>query len=142
LLTDGLNNSGEIDPITSAQIAQMLGIRLYTIGLGKNDSVMFPVQTMFGIQNQKFISKLDKVTLKEMAHISNGEFFEAVSNKDLTEIFNKIYFLEKNTKEIANNKNGKVNNTQCISYEMAMRLLNAVKIQEDIIMEKIKNDNR
>jgi hypothetical protein len=139
LLTDGTNNYGEIDPVTSAQIAQMMGIHLYTVGLGKNDSVMIPVQTVFGIQNQKMLSKLDKVTLNEMSRLANGEFYEAPSYKELTSAFNKINFILKNKIATVNKKNTVAGNSK-ISYEMAIRVLNAIEADEYMILEKLGKD--
>jgi Ca-activated chloride channel family protein len=65
LLTDGVNNMGAIDPITAAQLAKSFGIRVYTIGVGKNGYAPYPVQTMFGIQYQDMEVKIDEETLKK-----------------------------------------------------------------------------
>ncbi len=141
LLTDGINNYGEIDPITAAQIARMFNIRLYTIGVGKSDSAMYPIKTPMGLQNIKILTKLDEATLIEMSHITNGKYFRVISKEDLTRIFNEIHDLEKNKAE--NSKNIAAKNNQAvpgISYEMAHRVLHAIEIEENIMLEKFKKE--
>ena len=64
LLTDGVNNRGEIDPITAAQIAQTFGIRIYTIGVGTIGEAPYPVQTPFGIRYQNMPVDVDEKTLQ------------------------------------------------------------------------------
>ncbi len=100
LLTDGVNNMGAIDPITSAQLAQKFGIRVYTVGVGKNGYAPYPVQTMFGIQYQDMEVKIDEKTLKEIAKITDGKYFRAVNNNKLKQIYKEINKLEKSKIEI------------------------------------------
>jgi Mg-chelatase subunit ChlD len=132
LLTDGVNNSGEIDPITAAQIARRNGIRLFTIGIGAKDSAMYPfLDTIL----QKIPAQIDEKTLGEMAHIANGKYFRAKSNNDLTVIFNKIDQLLK-IPPAANHSDKKMAE---ISDEMANSILNAMKIKENMLLDKKKN---
>ena len=100
LLTDGVNNMGAIDPITSAQLAQKFGIRVYTVGVGKNGYAPYPVQTMFGVQYQDMEVKIDEKTLKEISKITNGKYFRAVNNNKLKQIYKEIDKLEKSKIEI------------------------------------------
>ncbi len=100
LLTDGVNNSGEIDPITAAQIAKKFGIRIYTIGLGTHGTAPYPVQTPFGIQYQNVPVEIDEATLKEIASITGGKYFRATGNRKLEEIYREIDKLEKSKIEV------------------------------------------
>ncbi len=95
LLTDGVNNSGEIDPITAAQIAKKFGIRIYTIGLGTEGMAPYPVQTPFGIQYQNVPVQIDEKTLKEISSITGGKYFRATNNRRLRAIYKNIDKLEK-----------------------------------------------
>lgn len=100
LLTDGVNNMGAIDPITAAQIADKFGIRVYTVGVGRNGYAPYPVQTMFGIQYQNMEVKIDEETLKKIAEITDGEYFRATNNKKLKQIYKEIDKLEKSKIEV------------------------------------------
>ncbi len=104
LLTDGVNNSGEIDPITAAQIAEKFGIRIYTIGLGTHGTAPYPVQTPFGIQYQNVPVEIDEATLREIAEITGGKYFRATSNKKLQAIYKEIDKLEKSKIEVTSYK--------------------------------------
>jgi Ca-activated chloride channel family protein len=95
LLTDGVNNSGEIDPITAAQIADKFGIRIYTIGLGTEGMAPYPVQTPFGVQYQNVPVQIDEKTLKQISAITDGKYFRATSNSKLRAIYKEIDKLEK-----------------------------------------------
>jgi len=95
LLTDGVNNQGEIDPLTAAEMAKTFGIRVYTIGIGTRGTAPYPVQTMFGTQLQQMPVEIDEVTLKKIAKITDGEYFRATSKMQLKKIYEKIDQLEK-----------------------------------------------
>ncbi|OQY03869.1 MAG: aerotolerance regulator BatA [Bacteroidetes bacterium 4572_117] len=95
LLTDGVNNMGAIDPLTSAQLAEKFGIRVYTVGVGKNGMAPYPVQTMFGLQYQDREVKIDEKTLKEIAQLTDGKYFRATNNNKLKQIYVEIDKLEK-----------------------------------------------
>jgi len=95
LLTDGENNKGEVDPETAADAAQALGIRMYTIGIGKKKA-MYPVRDYFGrevLQEVEF--KIDEKMLKEIAEMTKGKFFRAKNQNKLPEIYKEIDKLEK-----------------------------------------------
>jgi hypothetical protein len=143
LLTDGVSNEGEIDPITAAQIARLFNIRLYTIGIGAKDSAMYPFKFMNVIQNQIMPSKLDEETLRKMAYMANGKYFRVKSSQDFTKIFNEIYNLEKNKAEDLKYIPLKDKNNQIIpviSKETAIRVLNAIELEENISLEKFNKE--
>lgn len=95
LLTDGINNSGEIAPYTAAEIAQTYGIRVYVVGIGSMGTAPYPVQTPFGVRYQQVEVQIDERLMKEVAQLTGGEYFRATDNKTLEEIYQKIDALEK-----------------------------------------------
>lgn len=100
LLTDGVNNRGEIDPITAAQIAQSYGIRVYTVGVGTMGEAPYPVQTPFGIRYQMVPVEIDEKVLNRVAEITDGKYFRATDNKKLRSIYQEIDKLEKTRIEV------------------------------------------
>jgi Ca-activated chloride channel homolog len=107
LLTDGVNNAGEVDPISAAQIAKTFGIRVYTIGVGSRGEAPYPVQTPFGIRYQMIPVEIDENVLKQIAEITDGEYFRATDTQKLKEIYNTIDKLEKTKLEITSYRNAK-----------------------------------
>jgi len=107
LLTDGVNNAGEVDPISSAEIASTFGIRIYTIGVGTRGEAPYPVQTPFGTRYQMVPVEIDETILKKIAEITGGEYFRATNNRALEEIYNKIDKMEKTKIEITSFRNAK-----------------------------------
>lgn len=105
LLTDGVNNAGEVDPMSAAEIASTFGIRIYTIGVGTRGEAPYPVQTPFGTRYQMVPVEIDEALLKKIAATTGGEYFRATNNKTLEEIYNKIDKLEKTKIEITSYKN-------------------------------------
>ncbi|UBM63444.1 VWA domain-containing protein [Candidatus Sulfidibacterium hydrothermale] len=95
LLTDGVNNSGAIDPETAAELAKMYGIRVYTIGVGSYGYAPYPVQTPYGIQMQQMKVQIDEALLKKIARETGGKYFRANNNRKLSAIFKEIDRLEK-----------------------------------------------
>ncbi len=95
LLTDGVNNRGEIAPITAAGIAKTFGIRVYTIGVGTQGTAPYPVQTAFGIQYEDMPVEIDEDILKEIAQTTGGKYFRATGNDKLTQVYQEIDKLEK-----------------------------------------------
>lgn len=96
LLTDGQNNRGEIDPMTAAQIAQALQIRVYTIGAGKDGLARIPVDDpFFGKQYITAEVKIDEETLKGIAETTGGQYFRATNQKALEDIYEQIGQMEK-----------------------------------------------
>lgn len=101
LLTDGVNNAGQIDPLTAAEAAKALGIKIYTIGAGKPGQVPVPVPSLFGgttIVYQE--SQLDEATLQEVAALTGGKFYRAQDTAALQAIYDEINQLEKSQVEI------------------------------------------
>ena len=105
LLTDGVNNSGEIDPITAAQIAQKFGIRIYTVGVGTNGEAPYPFQTPFGKRYQMVPVDVDEATLKQIASITGGTYFRATDNRKLEQIYDQIDKMEKTRVEVTSYRN-------------------------------------
>lgn len=99
LLTDGESNAGTLDPNTAAKLAYGYGIKIYTIGVGKQGRV--PYRNRFG-QVQYIENSLDETGMRQIAQITGGEFFRATDNKSLTSIFATIDKLERS--EIKENK--------------------------------------
>ena len=95
LLTDGVNNSGEIDPMTAADIAKLYGLRVYTVGIGTTGMAPYPVQTPFGIQYQSMEVKIDEELLKNISNETGGKYFRATGNKALAQIYKEIDKMEK-----------------------------------------------
>ncbi len=100
LLTDGVNNRGEIDPLTAAQIAQTFGIRIYTVGVGTMGEAPYPIQTPFGIRYQNIPVEVDEKTLQQIAATTHGQYFRATNNRALKEIYAEIDKLEKTRLEV------------------------------------------
>ncbi len=95
LLTDGVNNRGEIAPATAAGMAKTFGIRVYTIGVGTMGTAPYPVQTPFGTQFQDMPVEIDEPILREIAQTTGGKYFRATDNDKLAEVYNEIDKLEK-----------------------------------------------
>jgi len=96
LLTDGVNNSGKIDPLTAAKTAQAMGIKVYTIGAGTKGIVPFPVIDEFGNKHYEEAQfDLDEDTLKKIAEMTGGEYFRAADTESLRHIYAQIDKLEK-----------------------------------------------
>lgn len=101
LLTDGDNNSGKVSPLTAAEAAKALGVKVYTIGAGTRGYAPVPFQDPFGrkvYQNMKV--DVDEDTLKKIADMTNAKFYRATDTKTLTQIFDQIDHLEKSTVEM------------------------------------------
>jgi Ca-activated chloride channel family protein len=95
LLTDGVNNSGEVSPQTAAEIAKTYGVRVYTIGVGKEGMAPYPVMTPWGVQVQNMKVEIDEQLLKEVAESTGGRYFRATDNTKLAEIYSEINKMEK-----------------------------------------------
>src|SRR3989337_992938 len=105
LLTDGVNNSGEVDPISAAEIAKTFGIRIYSIDVGTRGEAPYPVQTPFGTRYQMVPVEIDEEMLTRIAGLTDGQYFRATNNRALAEIYEKIDKLEKTKIEITSYKN-------------------------------------
>jgi len=96
LLTDGVNNRGEIDPMMAAEMADTYGIKVYTIGVGANGEAPYPVQTPWGIELHNMQVEIDEALLKSIADETGGKYFRATDNTKLAEIYGEINKMEKN----------------------------------------------
>jgi Ca-activated chloride channel family protein len=101
LLTDGDNNAGKVQPLTAAEAAKALGIRIYTIGAGTEGEAPFPLQNAFGrTVYRNVLVKFDEKTLSEIATITNGQYFRATDTNSLRKIFSEIDKMEKTKVEV------------------------------------------
>ena len=95
LLTDGVNNRGEISPQMAAEIAKTYGVRVYTIGVGKEGMAPYPVMTPWGVEIQNVKVEIDEALLGEIAESTGGRYFRATDNTKLAEIYSEINKMEK-----------------------------------------------
>ena len=95
LLTDGVNNTGQVAPVTAAEIAKTFGIRVYTIGVGTQGEAPYPIPTAFGVQYQNIPVEIDEQILKQIASTTGGQYFRATDNASLKEIYSEIDQMEK-----------------------------------------------
>ena len=102
LLTDGVNNRGEVTPQMATEIAKQYGIKVYTIGVGKEGMAKYPVQTPWGIQLQDVKVEIDEQLLKDIAQSTGGKYFRATDNTKLAEIYNEINQMETGRTTITN----------------------------------------
>ncbi len=103
LLTDGRSNRGEIGPITAAQMAQALGIRVYTVGAGSQGTARVPVSDPFGGTRYATMQvDIDEPTLQEVATLTGGRYFRATDTESLVQIYAEIDELERTEIEIEN----------------------------------------
>ena len=136
LLTDGINNRGEIAPMTAAEIARAQGIRVYTIGVGTRGTAPYPAVDMFG--NMTFINQkveIDEKTLTEIARLTGGRYFRATDKEKLQAIYDEINQLEKSKVEV----------TERITYHelflgwvlAALALLTAELLLSNLVLKRI-----
>lgn len=104
LMTDGVNNTGLIDPSTALEIAKAYHVRCYTIGIGTMGQAIIPVQTPMGIQKQMMQVEIDEPLLEKIAAETGGKYFRATGNKRLEEIYTDIDKLEKTSIEVSSFK--------------------------------------
>ena len=103
LLTDGRNNRGEIDPLTAAQMAQALGVRVYTIGAGSRGTARVPVDDpLMGRRYATVRVDVDEETLAEVASTTGGRYFRATDTESLASIYQEIDELETTEIEVQN----------------------------------------
>ena len=101
LLTDGVNNAGEIDPITAAQVARTFDIKVYTIGAGTRGVAMYPVDDpIWGRRYQPVRVEIDEELLRRIASMTGGKYFRATDSNKLREIYRQIGELEKTRIEV------------------------------------------
>jgi Ca-activated chloride channel family protein len=100
LLTDGINNTGMISPLTAADIAHEYNIRVYTIGVGTIGTAPMPVNTVFGMRTQDVKVEIDEDVLQNISQKTGGRYFRATNNTKLAQIYSEIDKLEKTILDI------------------------------------------
>ncbi len=100
LLTDGSNNYGEISPLMAAEMADSLGVRVYTIGVGTRGTASYPVIVGGTTQNLVLPDELDEQTLSKIAQMTNGRYYRATNEEELREIYSDIDQLEKSKLDV------------------------------------------
>lgn len=103
-LTDGVNNTGLIDPSTALEIAKAYKIRVYTIGVGSKGEAPYPVQTPYGMQKQMMPVQIDEALLGKIAGETGGKYYRATSTSSLSNIYKDIDKLEKTKVEVSSFK--------------------------------------
>lgn len=120
LLTDGVNNAGQIDPLTAADAAATLGIKVYTVGVGRSGQVPVPITDAFGIERVVMQeSQLDEETLQAIADTTGGRYYRAEDSGGLRKIYDEINELEKSQIEIETYTNA----TELMGWVLAPGLL-------------------
>ena len=102
LLTDGSNNRGDLSPMTAAEIAKSLGVRVYTIGVGTNKTAPYPMPVAGGVQYVNVPVEIDSKTLSEIAAATDGDFYRATNTRELQQIYKEIDQLEKSKLNVKN----------------------------------------
>ena len=103
LLTDGVNNAGQVAPLTAAEIAAEYGVKVYTIGVGKRGYAPYPYYDSWGnVRYQQQKVEIDEQTLTDIAAKTGGEYFRATSKTTLREVYDRINNLEKTRIETDN----------------------------------------
>lgn len=103
LLTDGVNNSGAIQPVTAAEAAAALKVKVYTIAAGTKGKAPFPVQDYLGRTRYRNVeTNVDEPTLREIARLTKGSFFRATDTEELEDIYDQIDELEKTEVKLKN----------------------------------------
>lgn len=101
LLTDGSNNTGTVAPMTAAEVAKELGVKIYTIGIGTNGNAPYPTRSITGqIEFTPQPVVIDEATLRSIADNTGGKYFRATGNKVLEEVFAEIDALEKTRMDV------------------------------------------
>lgn len=95
LLTDGENNTGTVDPITALELAKAFDIKVYTVGIGTRGEALFPIPTPQGVRKEMMQVEIDEALLEKIASETGGQYFRAVDNESLEEIYAVIDELEK-----------------------------------------------
>lgn len=104
LLTDGVNNAGQISPMMAAEIARDMGVKLYAIGVGSRDKAPYPYYDIFGNYQEMLVEvEIDEELLQNMAEITGGQYFRATDEEALQGIYDKINELEKSDVQILEN---------------------------------------
>ncbi len=127
LLTDGDSNAGKVTPVTAAEAARALGIKIYAIGAGTRGFAPIPVQDPFGRTVYRNVKvEVDEAALKQIADIGGGQYFRATDEKSLEQIYDQIDKLEKSTVELSQYKQYRDLFPWCLGAGLAMVTLQVV----------------
>ena len=103
LLTDGVNNRGQISPLMAAEIARDMGIKVYTIGVGTRGRAPYPAADIFGNQTTVMADvEIDEELLREISSMTGGKYYRAVNDEALREIYAEINELETSKVQVTN----------------------------------------
>jgi Ca-activated chloride channel family protein len=103
LLTDGVNNRGQISPLMAAEIARDMGIKVYTIGVGTRGRAPYPAVDMFGNQTTIMADvEIDEELLREISSMTRGAYYRAVNDEALRQIYAEINELETSKVQVTN----------------------------------------
>lgn len=101
LLTDGVNNAGQITPMMSAEIARDMGVKVYTIGVGSKDKAPYPAKDIFGNEVEVLVDvEIDEEQLTAIADMTGGQYFRATDEEALKSIYDKINEMEKSDVQV------------------------------------------
>ena len=136
LLTDGVNNSGHLAPITAAEIAAEQGIKVYTIGVGSNGMAPYPVPGFWGeITYQNMPVEIDEEILQNIAEKTGGKYFRATDKESLEQIYDEIDQMEKS--EIEQLHSTRIHEEYLIYVLLALALLLAEFVAKYVLLKRI-----
>lgn len=136
LLTDGVNNRGEIAPLMAAGIAADMGVKVYTIGVGTRGKAPYPAVDMFGNMTFQMMDvEIDEETLQQIAEQTGGRYFRATDRQKLKEIYDEINTLEKSEVEVTDLT---IYHEQFVALLLlAIALLAAEMLIEKLVLKRI-----
>lgn len=134
LLTDGVNNVDQPDPLTAARAATELGVKIYTIGVGTKGTAQAPVQTPFGIRYQQVKVEIDEELLQKIAEMTGGMYFRATSTEALRNIYDRIDKLETTEIEVEH-----IRRYQEKFYTWATLALLLLLLERTLVLTRLKN---
>lgn len=136
LLTDGVNNSGHLAPITAAEIAAEQGIKVYTIGVGSNGMAPYPVPGFWGeITYQNMPVEIDEEILQNIAEKTGGKYFRATDKESLEQIYDEIDQMEKS--EVEQLHSTRIHEEYLIYVLLALALLLAEFVAKYVLLKRI-----
>jgi Ca-activated chloride channel family protein len=137
LLTDGVNNSGHITPMTVAEIARDMGIKVYTIGVGRNGNAPYPMFDQYGRMIDVVMAQveIDEALLGDIAKMTGGKYFRATDKSSLEGIYEQINKMEKSKVEIFETM--RINEEFLIYLLVALGLLVGEFLVKYIVLKRI-----
>ncbi len=126
LITDGVNNTGQIDPESAALFAKKYGIRVYTIGIGSEGKAMISIPTPQGVQRQTIDAQIDETLLKKIADETGGKYFRSKKNSSLKDIFEEIDKLEKSIIKVSSYEQNNDIGDLLVYYALILLLVECV----------------